>query len=353
MGDSTARRQYATWFAVIVAPNEHDLPLTMLTSPRVIDVNKHQITERAEEGYTLSRRNYNGKRCDLIKATCLHDVVESFIDKLHKYFYSQVIFALGPWEYDPNHFQCYSQERGRRNSTEAIMTKLIELVDEYPDTKFIWRTWAGPADDKGRGVGWKHTQTHNHFMKTLIHNFQKERYEAHDPKWTHISYIDYGHVMSPRAFPMNQRIMGDLNNHFGYEARATFIQMWMNHMNELDRLEEYKLPPGWMLWNSTDTADDCYHGGGSDMYCLSRQELDAEYKNWLTISVPPKNMSRAEREQYERARVDYCSNCTSSSGHDCGYRLVWFQGKYKLDEVAALLAVVGDPKCNKSSIVVD
>eukprot|EP00956_Cyclotella_meneghiniana_P030367 scaffold76151_cov26-Cyclotella_meneghiniana.AAC.1 len=80
-------------------------------------------------------------------------------------------------------------------------------------------------------------------MKTLIHNFQKERYDAHDPKWTHISYIDYGHVMSPRAFPMNQRIMGDLNNHFGYEARATFIQMWMNHMNELDRLEEYKLPP--------------------------------------------------------------------------------------------------------------
>lgn len=232
------------------------------------------------------------------------------------------------------------------------MSKLTALVDEYPHTKFLWRTWAGPADN-GRGAAWKHAQAHNHFMKTLIHNFQRERYEAGDPTWTHISYIDWGHVMGPRAFPMDKRIMGDINNHFGYEARATFIQMWMNHLNELERLEEYKLPPGWMLWNSTDYADDCYHGGGSDMYCLTRQELEAEYKNYLTISPPIKNMSQTEREEYERAQIDYCANCTSSSTYDCGYRLAYFQGKHKLDKVAALLAVVGDPKCNKSSTVAD
>ena len=348
IGDSTARRQFATWFAMIAAPNINDLSLQELTSESVIDVNKKSQTEKSQDGYGLSRHGPGGKRCDLAYSTCLSGLVPQLeSDKLQN-SYSQVVFVLGPWEI--GRWDCYTKENGRRNSSEAFVSKLSELVKEYPNTKFIWRTWAGPGDRSGtgRGKGWKHAQAHNHFMKTLIHNFQQERYEAQDPSWTHISYIDWGQVMGPRSFPYEKRIAGDIDHHMGYEARSTFVQMWMNHMMELERLEKNNLPPAWMLLNSTDNADDCLHGGGSDMYCLSREELETEYKQFLTISV---ELSQAEKEEYERVQVDFCQNCTSSGGIDCGNRMIYFRGNHKLGKLDALVAVLGDPKCNKSRTV--
>ncbi len=86
------------------------------------------------------------------------------------------------------------------------------------------------------------------------------------------------------------------------------------------------------------------------MYCLSREELETEYKQFLTISV---ELSQAEKEKYERVQVDFCQNCTSSGGIDCGNRMNYFQGNHKLGKLDALVAVLGDPKCNKSSTVIN
>jgi hypothetical protein len=201
VGDSTARRQFATWYALITASNPYDVTMDELNSVRVIDVNKKEKVEVPEEGYKLTRKSLAGARCDLYGATCLSGIEadlqpDGFLTgKLS--LYSIVVFVLGAWETDDKH-ECYTCEHGRRNSTKGIMDRLNVLVDEFPNTKFIWRTWAGSASDgDGRSKSWKNSQVHNHFMKTMIHRFQKERYEKHDMAYTRISYIDFGHVMSP------------------------------------------------------------------------------------------------------------------------------------------------------------
>ena len=357
IGDSTSRRQFATWYATFSSQNLHDIALDEVTSAAVIDVNKKVTTEQAEEGFTLTRQCPGGMRCDLMGAVCLQSLTndlepDSFLFKqIQRHMYSIVLFVMGPWEYS-SRVECISLERGRRNSTEEFISRLAELVDQFPNTKFIWRTWAGPSDKSGNGRSgaWKNAQAHNHYIKSLIQNFQKKRFESNDPAWARISYIDWGHVMGPRTFPYQKRIAGDIDNHFGFEARLAFVHMWMNHMIELERAEEHKLAPGWSLWNSSDTANDCLHAGGSDLYCLSNDELAVHYKSFLTISQPPKEMNQTEKEAYERAKADYCEFCPSSTGGIiCNARLMFFKGKYRLSEVDALLAVVGDPACNKSS----
>ena len=63
--------------------------------------------------------------------------------------------------------------------------------------------------------------------------------------------------MMPRFGPPESiRIKGDLDPHYGLEARMTFIQMLVNHMKEQDRLEGCKLPP-W-TWNDKyrDSEED-------------------------------------------------------------------------------------------------
>ena len=357
IGDSTSRRQFATWYAILNAQNLHDIALDEVTSAGVIDINKKVTTEKAEEGYTLTRQCPGGKRCDLMGTVCLQFLVndlktESFLfQQIQRHMYSIVLFVMGPWEYS-SRTECISLEQGRRNSTEEVISRLVEMADQFPSTKFIWRTWAGPSDKSGdgRSAAWKNAQAHNHYIKTLIHKFQKERFESNDPAWTQISYIDWGHAMGPRTFPNRKRIAGDIDNHFGFEARLAFVHMWMNHMNELERAEKQNLAPGWSLWNSSDSANDCLHAGGSPLYCLSDNELAVHYKSFLTISVPPKEMNQTEKEVYNRAKADYCEFCPSSTGGIiCNARLMYLKGKYGLSEVDALFAVVGDPACNKSS----
>ena len=54
IGDSTARRQYATFFATVAAPKISDITLAQLDAASVIDVNKGTITENStREGYNI------------------------------------------------------------------------------------------------------------------------------------------------------------------------------------------------------------------------------------------------------------------------------------------------------------
>lgn len=322
-----------------------------LNSERVIDVNKGLKVEMAEEGYALTRRSTMGARCDLYTSVCLHGIEadlqpDGFLtSKLS--LYSIVVFMFGAWETDGKH-ECVRREFGRRNSTQGILNRLNVLVDEFPNTMFVWRTWAGSTGES-RSESWKNSQVHNYFTKKLIHRFQKERYEQHDLSYTRITYIDFGHVMGPRIFPKQKRIHGDISAHFGFEARSAFIQMWMNHMVDLERQKAYHVAPGWTLWNSTDNAKDCYRAGGNSMYCLSDEEIDVQFNAFMTISDPPEVLTETEKTQYARAKADYCSNCTSVTGINCDARLGYFKGKYQMSEFKALIAVARDPGCNRSS----
>ena len=270
----------------------------------------------------------SGNHCDYMARVCLSHLADDlepspFMDS-QMTLHSLILFNMGPWEYSEMH-ACVSRESGRRNSTETIIQNLINLVDKYPHIKFVWRTWAGPGSSRlGKKAFnyWQNAQAHNHLIKTLIHKFQKERYAKNDTAWTRITYVDWGQVMGERVFPEERRIKGDIDNHFGFEARSAFVQMWLNHLVELERQEKLHLAPGWSLMDArdTDTANDCSQAGGSPTYCLDQEELVSHYENFLTISQPS-TLTKTEEEDYRHAKRDFNATGIFAQGINCEHRL--------------------------------
>jgi hypothetical protein len=208
-----------------------DQTIKELDHSSIIDVNKKIKTEVAIGGYDLSRQlPTSNKSWYFHKTNCFDTLVEitqqpsSFIfQKLGEF--SLVIFIMGPWEYGEMYL-CLTQSNGRRNIA------------------------------------------YNHYIKSLIQQYQIKRYESNSPSWSHISYVDWGQVMGPKSFPIEKGIQGDIPHHFGLEARSCFIQMLVNHLKELEREEFHNLEPGWILLKSNDPADDCVHAGGSEKILL-------------------------------------------------------------------------------------
>jgi hypothetical protein len=346
VGDSTARRQFATWYAIMNATSLDDVTLKEMDHASVIDVNKKIKTEPSTGGYDLSRQlPITNKSWYYYRDNCFESLVQNtlepsfFISKNLGQF-SLVVFILGPWEYGEL-FPCSFISNTRGNITEAFMERLTEMVDAHPNTKFVWRTWASK-----NAQTWKYAQAHNHFIKTLIQQFQIQRYQSNSPTWAHISYVDWGQIMGPRSFPKEKRIQGDIDHHFGFEARSTFIQMMINHLQELEKEVHHNLAPGWTLLKSNDTANDCVYAGGSEIYCLSTDQLQMAYNSFLTLSQPDVELSQQEAEDYEWAKSHFCPDCTWNGNVKCGIRLHYFQGHYNLSEAKALAAMLqGSPHC--------
>jgi hypothetical protein len=372
IGDSTGRRQYGTLCATLNATRPRDVSLAEADAPHVIDFNKGKVTEPSpRSGYAAWRRlpAAPGERADnwthygYYTETCLNglageDVGRFMSNELTQLGYAVVLFIMGPWEYSGK-FECLGTGTGRWNSTVALFDRLTNLSAAHPETKFIWRTWAGP-NNKGtqgevaRSNAWKSAAAHNHFMKTLIHRHQRERYlSAAATGWNGISYIDWGAAMGPRTFPEGRRIAGDIDNHFGFEARVAFDQMLTNHLLELDRQDRGHLPPApWLLDDAVDAAADCARAGLDPYYCLGTGELEEWYERFLTKSVAVR-LTRAEEEQLRKARVDFCYGCIWDNKIPCSYRLLYITGHYQVPEHQALVDVMkATSACNGSSTTV-
>ena len=377
IGDSTARRQYTTLYATLNASQISDITLNELNNTNVIDVNKYSTNREnsTRDGYTLFRElpsssvssNNDTTRyySALYEMVCLDGWVEGtkqlqFLQsEMQQMKYAVVVIVFGPWELSQK-FECKTHNIGRYDATVALIDQLKNWTTVYPNTKFVWRTWAGPGTknvwergEEARSMEWKNSQGYNHFIKSLIHNYQREQHNNHGAKWNAISYIDWGMVMGPRSFPHDKRIKGDIPYHVGFEARATFDQMLINHLIELDRQETLNLAPStWVMEkDDSDSADDCLHAGFPPYYCVSKEEINYTYQEFLTRTVIV-NYTKAEREQLVMARDDFCDQCKFDikGGISCGYRLMYMRGNYKMDELPALLAVMkSTPSCNKTA----
>ena len=260
--------------------------------------------------------------------------------------YSTVVFSLGPWEY-AQRFECLSSGIGRWNATEDFFRGLIQLADQFPATKFLWRTWAGPGTDKRSEQEmlnmWKDAQAHNHLVKTIIHNYQRDRYQNNLP-WTQISYIDWGMAMGPRLFPTSKRIKGDIDMHHGFEGRYAFILMWINHLVELERQEHFHLKPWWIFQNNS-VDEDCSRAGLMRQYCIERDDIDIDvhYKSFLTITDP------AFQRINQTIKDQFCGSCIWRGNIECHVRLLYMLGHYKLQEPEAYDAVMQEASCRKSN----
>jgi len=236
IGDSTARRSYATFYALL--QGNDDASVHDLNHPSVIDVNKLQVTEPCNDtNLYLCRSHAVRRKFDFYWAPCLHSIktdlqnrtsyLSSVMDK-----YDVAVFALGPWEV-MDRYVCGAGRFGRINETNSILENLLGLSNT--NQRIIWRTWGGYGSRQGSNAVqlWNRARAHNGFVKTWI---DKNPSKA-------LSYLDWGEVIRPRSFPDSKRIAGDNDAHFGLEARLTFIQMLVNHLKELDRQEKFGLPP--------------------------------------------------------------------------------------------------------------
>jgi hypothetical protein len=292
VGDSTARRTFATWYALMNATTDHDVTINELDSVKVIDVNKKVKSEpcHKDDAYYLCRQMpgtvNKTHQCNLSQQACLSGLVDLL--EPSSYFmrdlsqYSMVVFIIGPWEYGR---LCKVTGIGRQKNTEDFIQGLIHLTDTHPNTKFIWRTWAGSGHDHNNIApdSFLNSQAHNNLVNTLVQDYQREQ-SKNGKSWTQLSYIDWGQVMGPRLFPGSRRIKGDMHHHFGLEARITFVQMWMNHLVEQERQDRLHLSPWWTLFDGD--ANDCFRAGGSPPYCATPGQIAEKYESFLTVTKP-------------------------------------------------------------------
>lgn len=358
VGDSTARRTFGTWFALMNSTNNHDITVEELDSPNVIDVNKGKKKEFCpKENITLCR-TIPGKKSeklsfDLVTSLCLKTLRDlfsnssDFVEGLSRY--SMVIFIMGPWEWD-NMWQCIDEENSRKQNTELLFKNIFYLSEINPKVRFIWRTWAGPGSDKSNPKkidktalkSFKNSLAHNQLVKNIVHDFQTKQYKIHK-SWTKISYIDWGQVMGPRLFPQSKRIKGDINNHFGLEARITFLQMLINHLVENERQEKYYMKPWWAF---IVFQNDCFQAERSDLYCLSNDDTTESF-----IESKPKTdvLSDEETKKFQLLKEMFCESCLWSAEHHftCLYRQNYLIMNKKMSALSSIEHVMQNPSCKK------
>lgn len=309
VGDSTARRAYATLYALL-NNSATVLETDQLNHASIIDMNKRRIVEKCHKpGYKLCRQS---PTMDYYYEACLTDLLNPpFAKNIGNY--SFVIFIIGPWELQ-NSWQCGTWS-GRRQDSIDIVQQWQQWSILYPHTKFIWRTWGSPGATKRSAQEawhqWSWAQAHNVWMKHLVQQQQTPQ----------ISVMDFGHIMGPRLFPQAQRIEGDIDPHYGFEARLAWIQMLANHVVELERQEQFQLTPYEIsAYNDTEIFDDCRLAGGLPDYCLTPSQLQKAMDTFLTSPKVLPNLTHSELQEYQTNLHNFCKTCEFASGISCDAR---------------------------------
>ena len=261
--------------------------------------------------------------------------------------YTIVVIIIGPLE--------LSQEptcgRGRLNNTEALLKTFQEYIEEYSsnmsnnhnDTsllpRIVWRTWIGPGSTRGtyeqREASHKHADAINHKIKRRIDGWQRDQYRFHgdgdnDDSHNAVTYVDFGHIMRPRAWPQEVRIAGDIDMHIGLGGRLAMIQAMTNHLAEQDRQKLLGLPP-WMAYHHDDGhAGDCRIASPfrRPEYCLTAEELKAAHDEILDIAVTEPPLPPEEQAVYEQDQERFCPSCIWNGKTNCRDRFLYLVHRY-------------------------
>jgi len=346
VGDSTARRAYGTLYSILnTRNNPDDVSVHSIDDANIIDLNrKGQKTESChKKGYDLCRQmpGNSSNQYDMHHATCLVDLANMAKDRSSPLWsewiknYSLVIFVLGPHEMMD---RC-ADRHGRKNQTDILFNEIFQIDDILEtNTTFLWRTWGiqGTTQErfsKFRGQEenlWSMARAHNKYVETLVDDNEKSRKEAGTGMGT-VSYLDWAQAMVPRLWPTNIRIGGDIDAHYGLDARMSFVQMLLNHLLERDRQKRLNIHP----WILTERA---YNYSSDDP------------QHFMTIAKPYKVFTSKERDILETAKLSFCGSCIWNNGVSCADRVEYIQVTYNQDEMVSILAVMEIAACNTSMI---
>lgn len=258
VGDSTARRAYGTMYGILNATQDpDDVEIHDLDHPQVLDMNKMSLEMTVPYPESCHKSGYNLCRLiptltdgdggdmlhsfDQVDATCLGSLVNMTENGSSQFWrdvssYSLVIFSIGPWELRD---RC-GPDKGWQMRVEQFLNSLYRYAEDS-NTTFIWRTWGSIDFDVERKakMSWKKAYKYNEYFKQKITEHDEER-RSQNKSLSAVTYIDWGQAMFPRSFPRSKRIRGDMQAHFGLEARLTFLQMLVNHMMERERQKRFQ-----------------------------------------------------------------------------------------------------------------
>ncbi len=264
IGDSTARRAYATTFALMNSTNS-SISVSDLNKYEVIDVNKYFFrgmvdedsctTQRARANEFLQPGMVNmwtnaslcrrvGKRSfDYIRTECLKEL--SDISRLHSEMkrYSLVIIGMGIHDALKPQQCALGTESSNTSMAKNVRVALtpyqnlekqaingwqaaLQIADTMKHSKandtsptaVLWRT--SGFDSKGGQSVTERVLYLNHLSSDFLQN------KSITPELSNgtLALVDWGASIYPRSLPPN-KIEGDLSAHYGLEARMLMAQM--------------------------------------------------------------------------------------------------------------------------------
>lgn len=236
MGDSTARRTFGTFYGILNATtNPKDIQVKAINHPSVIDINKKVRTERCRRNKKigLCRRNPQNvnRTVDLLwEPVCLSGMAPLIENESSAFWtemklYNVVVISTGPWEMT---LRCGTD--GWEQHMDNLLHALYRQEALHPNVTFVWRTWGYQNVKNPSRVPnlWKRVSVYNKYVM--------ERLDRHDRdlrkrtfQSSRVTYVDWASVMEPRMSPAT-RIHGDIDPHYGLEARLAFLQMLVNHL---------------------------------------------------------------------------------------------------------------------------
>ena len=104
---------------------------------------------------------------------------------------------------------------------------LINLLDLGGAQQLIHDSGIKAVDEMNRGAIDYINRNRKNADRNVKANMQQQRNQLADH--SRISYIDYGKVIKPRSFYPN-RIIGDIDPHYGLEARTLLVQMLIHEL---------------------------------------------------------------------------------------------------------------------------
>lgn len=250
IGDSTARRAYATLFGIMTSSDHTNVLMSEVDGSNLINFNSGRF--RKETCTSLDRslmantthiqiqacRNLIAKsqtatgKFDLIYGQCMGPVHSNRFDSIFDIFsnrtsfeilkedYDLIIIAIGTWDAIRAN-DCFRTAQSNTSLTIGKSTDLVlDLLSSLssPGFQIVFRT---PGfEDKHRGQ----------FVLEEIANHAAEYFRCHNPNRNLLS-VDWACVIAQKSFGGGERIRGEIAGdgiHYGLEGRLLFLQMLLH-----------------------------------------------------------------------------------------------------------------------------
>lgn len=262
IGDSLARRSFATMYNILNSTHSNHTSLESITNASIIDFNKAFLNNKQDPQVescpkwehlprfqpdacrpmpkgsdNADHASTGGGEFIKMKMTCfshvewfLNEELEGNSNLTSKV--DLVVLVLGIWDV-VHEWEC----RGK-NTTRKPLERLEDLIKVAArftvktGKRIVWRTSGFDGDKTDNN---KLVYALNDRLMNAIDHFHHDEHggkEEQEEAPNLLTYINWGGAVEDRSFGL-ERIIGDLPSHYGVEPRVVLVQMLTNHLHDL------------------------------------------------------------------------------------------------------------------------